>query len=324
MHPGGSSSGSGAALAAGLVPAALGTDTGGSVRNPATCCGIVGLKPTYGAVSLSGVFPLTYSLDHVGPMTRTRRGQRDPATTPSPATIRTIRPARARPIADCLTDLKPRPQGAPHRRDRAFLHRGRRRPIPSRCAASSARMTCCAGSAPRCAPIRLSPLPLWTDCNRTIHTSEAYAIHERDLQERPEDFARSPATACCRARSCRRRNTSRRSNCARALCREFARGDARSRRGDHAVEPAAAVPDRRPGGDRARPTTSRPGWCSTSPARRRSRCRPGCRRAACRSPCRSPARAFAEPMVYRIAQAYCEAAGFADSIRPSSWRTRRA
>ena len=70
LHPGGSSSGSGAALAAGLAPAALGTDTGGSVRNPATCCGIVGMKPTYGAVSLSGVFPLTYSLDHVGPMTR--------------------------------------------------------------------------------------------------------------------------------------------------------------------------------------------------------------------------------------------------------------
>ena len=71
LHPGGSSSGSGAALAAGMAPAALGTDTGGSVRNPATCCGIIGLKPTYGAISLNGVFPLTHSLDHVGPMTRT-------------------------------------------------------------------------------------------------------------------------------------------------------------------------------------------------------------------------------------------------------------
>src|SRR3954447_9962175 len=71
LHPGGSSSGSGAALAAGMAPAALGTDTGGSVRTPPTCRGIVGMKPAYGAVSLSGVFPLTYSLDHVGPMTRT-------------------------------------------------------------------------------------------------------------------------------------------------------------------------------------------------------------------------------------------------------------
>ncbi len=69
-HPGGSSSGSGSGLAAGLFPLALGTDTGGSVRNPASACGIVGLKPTYGLVSRRGVFPLSFTLDHVGPMTR--------------------------------------------------------------------------------------------------------------------------------------------------------------------------------------------------------------------------------------------------------------
>ncbi len=70
-HPGGSSSGSGAGVAAGLFPMALGTDTGGSVRNPASVCGIVGLKPTYGLVSRRGVMPLSFTLDHVGPMTRT-------------------------------------------------------------------------------------------------------------------------------------------------------------------------------------------------------------------------------------------------------------
>lgn len=68
---GGSSSGAGAAVAAGLCYAALGTDTGGSVRIPSACCGLVGMKPTFGRVSKYGVYPLGYTLDHVGPMTRT-------------------------------------------------------------------------------------------------------------------------------------------------------------------------------------------------------------------------------------------------------------
>jgi aspartyl-tRNA(Asn)/glutamyl-tRNA(Gln) amidotransferase subunit A len=68
---GGSSSGSGAAVAAGLMPLALGSDTGGSIRNPAGYCGLVGLKPTYGLVSRRGVMPNSFTYDHAGPMTWT-------------------------------------------------------------------------------------------------------------------------------------------------------------------------------------------------------------------------------------------------------------
>ena len=67
---GGSSNGSGAAVAAGLVPAAFGTDTGGSVRNPAATCGVVGMKPTFGCLPMDGIFPLAPSMDHVGVLTR--------------------------------------------------------------------------------------------------------------------------------------------------------------------------------------------------------------------------------------------------------------
>ena len=68
--PGGSSSGSAIAVATGMALGALGTDTGGSIRIPASLCGIVGFKPTYGRVSTRGVFPLSWNLDHVGPLTK--------------------------------------------------------------------------------------------------------------------------------------------------------------------------------------------------------------------------------------------------------------
>ncbi len=100
--PGGSSGGSGAAVAAGFVALAVGTDTMGSVRIPAACCGVVGLKPTTGLIGRSGVLPLSPSLDHVGMLARTPReaalgieamaapDAADPASRPAPWAWRAI------------------------------------------------------------------------------------------------------------------------------------------------------------------------------------------------------------------------------------------
>ena len=127
-HPGriagGSSGGNGSALAAGLVPLALGTDTGGSVRMPAGCCGVVGLKPPLGAIPVEGVFPLVPSYDTVGPMARTAA---DCALAYSILTGTPVPQPRLEGLAVGLLCRRPDvapPQDAPARDERARVHAG--------------------------------------------------------------------------------------------------------------------------------------------------------------------------------------------------------
>ena len=117
---GGSSGGSAAALAAGLADAALGTDSGGSIRIPAACCRVVGFKPTFGLVSLEGVFPLAPTFDHAGPMARTVDG--------CIAMMRALVPGFELPEAP---NRRSRRRGAPTRRSEtppSISAPGRRRP----------------------------------------------------------------------------------------------------------------------------------------------------------------------------------------------------
>ena len=152
-HPGGSSSGSGAGVCAGLFPLALGTDTGGSVRNPASACGIVGLKPTYGLVSRRGVFPLSFTLDHVGPMTRTVA---DNALLLD--AIAGHDPGRPRQCADQRAVFRPHAgsrRARSARRLRAALPRdSTSRRIPRSPPRWRTRRACCRPKARRCAPSR--------------------------------------------------------------------------------------------------------------------------------------------------------------------------
>jgi aspartyl-tRNA(Asn)/glutamyl-tRNA(Gln) amidotransferase subunit A len=187
LHPGGSSSGCGTAAATGMAPATLGTDTGGSVRNPATCCGVIGMKPTYGAVSRTGVFPLAFSLDHVGPITRTVEDNailfqaiagHDPAD-----------PGSARhQHADCLAGLRAGVKGLKIGVIAHFYEEDLTAD-PQIVAGIESAIALLRKLGADVQPIRLSPLARWMDCGRIIHYAEAYAIHEKDLQERPEDYA---------------------------------------------------------------------------------------------------------------------------------------
>jgi aspartyl-tRNA(Asn)/glutamyl-tRNA(Gln) amidotransferase subunit A len=314
-HPGGSSSGSGAALAAGLAPAALGTDTGGSVRNPATCCGVIGLKPTYGAVSLGGVFPLTYSLDHVGPMTRTVEDNailfhaiagHDPADPTSTA--------RATP--DCLTDLKTGLKGLRIGLIEHFYQEDAAAdPDQVRAIEQAVDVLRRLGASVK--TIRVSPLSLWTDCNRTIHQAESYAIHERDVRERPEDYADLTRKRLLPGAFVSAAKYIKAQQLRAVLCREFAEA---MRDLDAVVtlsslllpcridDPAAIA---KTYDQQCRLVFNVTGTPAISvPTGRTADGIPLAMQIA--------GHAFDEPVVYRVAQAYCEAAGTCIGIDPQT------
>jgi len=183
---GGSSSGSGAAVAAGLVPAALGSDTGGSIRGPAALCGIVGLKPTYGLVSRHGVYTNSFSFDHAGPMTWTVEDcaimlqaiagydAKDPASA-------------ARPVPDyraALTgDIKGLRIGVVR-----HLHEDDCAVTPEVSAALEQALKVFSLLGATLDEVRLRPALDYYDVKITIAESELLAVHEHALRTRPSDF----------------------------------------------------------------------------------------------------------------------------------------
>jgi aspartyl-tRNA(Asn)/glutamyl-tRNA(Gln) amidotransferase subunit A len=183
---GGSSSGSGAAVAAGFVPGALGSDTGGSIRGPAALCGIVGLKPTYGLVSRHGVYANSFSFDHAGPMTWTvedcaillqaiaGHDPNDPASA-------------ARPVPDyraALTgDIKGLRIGVVR-----HLHEDDCAVTPEVGGALERALAVLRSLGASLGEVRLRPALDYYDVKVTIAESELLAVHEHALRTRPGDF----------------------------------------------------------------------------------------------------------------------------------------
>lgn len=193
-YPAGSSSGSAVAVAAGLCAAAMGSDTGGSIRGPAAYNGIVGLKPTYGRVSRRGVFPLSYTLDHCGPLTRTVEDcaimmqalagydPQDPASADVP--VPDYRAALAKRL-DGLTIGVIRHF---HETDAVAGFGPDSAPSPAYVSAFDDACRTLESLGARLVDLKLSPLVDYLDANRLIMLAEAYALNETDFRERPHLF----------------------------------------------------------------------------------------------------------------------------------------
>ncbi|HEX5322018.1 MAG TPA: amidase [Stellaceae bacterium] len=184
---GGSSSGSGAAVAAGIVALAMGSDTGGSIRLPAAYCGTVGLKPTYGRVSRRGVAPLCYSLDTAGPLTWTVEDAAlalqvlagyDPRD-PGSADVA---------VPDYTAGLRRGVTGLRIGYARAFSEDGKVGAEQSAALDKTAEVLKALGA--EVIEVTLPPNDHFQACARTISHSESFAIHAEDLRKRPEMYAR--------------------------------------------------------------------------------------------------------------------------------------
>ena len=184
---GGSSSGSGAAVAAGIVSLAMGSDTGGSIRLPAAYCGAVGLKPTYGRVSRRGVAPLCYSLDTTGPLTWTVE---DAALSLQVLAGYDPRDPGSADVAvpDYTAALRDGIKGVRVGYCRAFSADGEVGAEQSAALDQAAQTLAKLGS--EVSEVALPPNTQFQACARTISHSESFAIHHKDLQERPELYAR--------------------------------------------------------------------------------------------------------------------------------------
>ncbi|HMF51219.1 MAG TPA: amidase [Candidatus Saccharimonadales bacterium] len=188
--PGGSSSGSGAALAAGLCYGALGSDTGGSIRTPASHCGVVGIKPTYGRVSRYGVIPLSWSLDHAGPMARSvedcalllqaiaGHDPRDPAC----ADVA---------VPDFRATLKDGVQGLRIGVPRTGWFDENLGVAPETEAAFNEALKILESLGAAIVELDGTPFSLARKANQTILVCEAYAYHEKTYQETPLQFGAS-------------------------------------------------------------------------------------------------------------------------------------
>lgn len=157
------------------------------MRNPATCCGVVGMKSTYGMVSRAGVFPLAFSLDNVGPLTRTVEDNAimlqaiagHDAADPASATRAT--PDFTAALGGGVRGLK---LGLiAHFYDEDMLA------APEQLAAIDAAVDVLRRLGAEVKPIKLSSLQRYSECGRTILMVEAFAVHERDMRERPQDYA---------------------------------------------------------------------------------------------------------------------------------------